>query len=46
MAALLQKEKVFLIGLRGKNATKLVKILGSFHEFIIARGMKYVQPKI
>lgn len=38
MAALLQKEKVFLFGVK-------VKILGSFHSFIIARGIENVQQE-
>lgn len=46
MAALLQKEKVFLIGSSLLLGSVSVKILGSFHKLIIACGMENVQQKI
>ena len=46
MAALFQKEKVFLIGLSHCICSTFVKILGSFHFVIITRGSKNVQQKM
>ena len=44
MAALPQKRRYFLLG-RHYFRNALVKILGSFHAVIIARGVKNVQQE-